>query len=55
MDAVEYPVDSQGIGVDRNCGQVADSTGQIHYLTDVERIETRIRKLQIRLGETERK
>ena len=50
VDAVEYNVDSQGIGVDRNCGQITDSTGQIHYLMDVERIEQRIRKLQTRLA-----
>ena len=38
VDAVEYAIAGNGIGVDRNVGQAADSTGQIHDLTDVERI-----------------
>lgn len=34
MNAVTRQTDRQGIGIDRNVGQVADSTGQIHYLTE---------------------
>lgn len=48
VDAVEYEAGSTGIGVDRNVRQVADSTGKIHYLTDVERLEERIKQLQRR-------
>lgn len=48
VDAVELTTDSTGIGVDRNVGQVADSTGRIHYLTDTAQIEQRVRKLQRR-------
>ena len=54
VDAVESTVDDRGIGVDRNCGQVADRTGQIHYLTAAERVEKRIRKLQTRLAKKEK-
>ncbi len=48
VDAVEHQADSRGIGVDRNVGQVADSTGQIHYLTDTTHLDKRIKKLQRR-------
>ena len=48
VDAVERQADRNGIGVDRNVGQVADSTGQIHYLTDTTRREKRIKQLQRR-------
>ena len=34
-----------GIGVDCNAGQVADSVGEIHQLTDTPKIENRIRFL----------
>ena len=50
VDAVEHIADSIGIGVDRNVEQVTDSTGQIHELTDVGRIEDRIKFLQVRLS-----
>lgn len=50
VDAVTRQADHQGIGVDRNVGQVADSTGEIFYLTDVERIDKRIRFLKRRLS-----
>ena len=50
VDAVEHTAERNGIGVDRNVGQVADSTGQIYYLTDVERIEKRIKFLKRRLA-----
>jgi putative transposase len=46
VDAVEDQCDSKGIGVDRNVGQVADSTGHIHHLTNVENKERRIKNLQ---------
>lgn len=48
VDAVAYQSDGIGVGVDRNVGQVADSTGQMHHLTDVERLEKRIKNLQRR-------
>ncbi len=48
VDTVEHQADSRGIGVDRNVGQVADSTGQIHYLTDTTHLDKRIKKLQRR-------
>ena len=48
VDAITCQSDGQGIGVDRNVGQVADSTGEIFYLTDTTRLEKRIKKLQRR-------
>lgn len=48
VDAVACQADGIGVGVDRNVGQVADSTGQVHRLTDVERLEKRIKNLQRR-------
>ncbi len=46
--------DADGIGVDRNCGQVADSAGRIFYLTDTSGIEKRIQKLQRRLSKKQK-
>ena len=50
VDAVAYTADQVGIGVDRNCGQVADSTARIHELTDTTRLDRRVRLLQRRLS-----
>ena len=51
VDAVAYTADNVGIGVDRNCGQIADSTGRIHRLTDTSQLERRVRHLQRRLSQ----
>ncbi len=50
VDAVEIITDGKGIGVDRNVGQVADSTGKIWYLTDTSHQVKRVKKLQKRLS-----
>ena len=50
VDTVAHTADTVGIGVDRNCGQIADSTGRIHRLTDTSRIERRVRLLQRRMS-----
>ena len=50
VDALEHTADNVGIGVDRNCGQIADSTGRIHELTDTTRLDRRVRHLQRRLS-----
>ena len=49
VDAVECQMDGQGIGVDRNAGQVADSTGKIWSLTDTSDHVKCVKKLQKRL------
>ena len=54
VDAVEHTADRNGIGVDRNVGQVADSTGQIHRLTDTSDLEGRIKALQRRQAKRKR-
>ena len=51
VDGIERETDTVGIGVDRNVGQVADSTGDIHYLTRVS--DARIKRLQRRQSKQE--
>ena len=48
MDAIKQGTDGIDIGIDRNCGQVADSTGRVFYLTDTSRIERCVQKLKRR-------
>ena len=54
VDATLQYADGIGIGVDRNCGQIADSAGRIFYLTDTSGIEKRIQKLQRRLAKKQK-
>ncbi len=54
VDATLQDAGGIGIGVDRNCGQVADSAGRIFYLTDTSGIEKRIQKLQRRLAKKQK-
>ncbi len=53
-DAVECRMDGKGIGVDRNVGQVADSMGNIWYLTDTSHHVQRVKKLQKHLSRCKR-
>ena len=48
VDAVAHTADNVGIGVGRNCGQIAGSTGRIHPLTDTSQLERRVSHLQRR-------
>ncbi len=54
VDAVKCQTDGKGIGVDRNVGQVADSTGKIWYLTDTSDHIQRVKKLQKHLSRCKR-
>ena len=54
VNAVELNADHQGLGMDRSCGPVANSTGRIYYLTDVSRKEKRIKLLQKRLAKKQK-
>jgi len=42
VDAEEIPIDSVGIGIDRNVGQVADNKGNIYELADIKKQEKQI-------------
>ncbi len=50
MDAIKRDTDGTGIGVDRNCGQVADNTGRIFYYVDTKNRRTQSEFLCLACG-----
>ncbi|MYF89919.1 MAG: hypothetical protein F4186_11620 [Boseongicola sp. SB0676_bin_33] len=53
---IEEPADyGHMLGFDRNCGQVADSDGELHEMPDMSRLEGRARRLQRKLSRQEQR
>ena len=53
---IEEPADNGHVlGLDRNCGQVADSDGELHAMPDMSRLEGRARRLQRKLSRQQKR
>ena len=53
---IEEPADNGHVlGLDRNCGQVADSDGELHAMPDMSRLEGRAKRLQRKLSRQQRR
>ncbi len=53
---IEEPADNGHVlGLDRNCGQVADSDGELHAMPDMSRLEGRAKRLQRKLSRQQKR
>ncbi len=53
---IEEPADNGHVlGLDRNCGQVADSDGELHAMPDMSRLEARAGRLQRKLSRQQKR
>ena len=53
---IEEPADNGHVlGLDRNCGQVADSDGELHAMPDMSRLDGRSKRLQRKLSRQQKR